>query len=272
MADTNVKSILDEESQKSYRVVDGDFNPMDDGPMPSSPGGITRTGTIDNEHQRHRRHVSSLEENGMDPVDEEQVQEHQIRDLEKDNMEKAMRNTHTDVNSKGGSMALTYHTSMKQMKQTAGDGRGFLNNRNYQSDIFAGSQSFASGPFNKSSMFSGEKDIQYILDANQVADGGTTPSNIARGGAKPLLGYENSTGKRTEDRHVPVKASGQPYLRKEPTRTSSKFLKNPFPRNSHSSQGAVALDAQPVGRKSQAPAKSQFGSPYLQYEVIKAQI
>ena len=42
-------------------------------------------------------------------------------------------------------MALTYSTSLNKMKQTAGDGGGFMKNRHYQSDLFAGSQSFASG-------------------------------------------------------------------------------------------------------------------------------
>ena len=81
MADTNFRSISDEDSQKSYRVVDGDFNPMDDGPMQSSQGDITRTGTIDNDKLRHQRHISNLEGNNGNPEDEEELQLEQIRNL-----------------------------------------------------------------------------------------------------------------------------------------------------------------------------------------------
>lgn len=84
MADAKFTTpISEEDSHKSYRVVDGDFNPMDDGPIHSSLQAVSPLGTIDG-NRRHQRIISNIESNAMKAdmaEDNDEDAQEQIRNL-----------------------------------------------------------------------------------------------------------------------------------------------------------------------------------------------
>lgn len=134
---------------------------------------------------------------------------------------------------------MTYSASLNKMPPSRGDGVPHWKNRNDQGDVFAGSQSFASGRFNESATFSG---AQHVSDASKTAsllvDGGARLERIHGRGGTLQSATDKVASRRVDPRlasaqHPP---SAQPYLRKEAPSTSSKFL----PGNRRSSQSSQA--------------------------------
>lgn len=213
----------DEESHKSFQIIDGDFNPLDDGQIDGDEVERTQNATLDNS-LNHKRLISNIDTQTIKTTDN--LKDKQFRN----SPQERTRNGETDIIKQNKSTAFTYNSSMNKLKHSTGDGGVFRQNRNYLSDIMAGSQSFASGQNDNSPNISGnvEKNLYFNFNkkgANPVSES-LTPSQYLNQTAKPRTAQEFSSMRTLEnqtryDKGQRLVRNGRSFVKKEKGLTES---------------------------------------------------